>query len=394
MYSMPSREQIVQHCEQALRRLREVHLRAIADSRGPVVYISDAYPGVWLEHVYDGLVWASLTGEWDVAKAYIRLFLDHQREDGRLPCYVWQEKTGYGQLQECVSFASLAWEVYETTRDEEFLREAYEKCCLWDKWLCEHRNGSSGLIEMHCGYDTGHDNSARLDGMRHHGSEGDGPALCPVAPVIAPDINAVFFGDRTALSKMAAQLGLAEDNLHWILQATRTRQLLLDTCLDPQELFFYDVDKNGVMRKCRSISVTNVFSEKVLGRCLVHSIFDRYFRHGAEFDTPYPWPSVSSADPLFERRLPGNSWGYYSQGLTMLRTLRWMKHYGLEDELHENMRRWLSAWTDSARPFGQELDPFTGEPSESSPWYSSTMLFYLVSAKELGFWPGVSSERS
>lgn len=65
-----------------------------------------------------------------------------------------------------------------------------------------------------------------------------------------------------------------------------------------------------------------------------------------------------------------------------------MKQYGYEDEMRKNMRLWLDAWTVSELPFGQELDPFTGESSVCSPYYSSTMLFYLYAAKELGVWDG------
>ena len=54
-----------------------------------------------------------------------------------------------------------------------------------------------------------------------------------------------------------------------------------------------------------------------------------------------------------------------------------------ENEMRKNMRLWLDAWTASELPFGQELDPFTGAPSVCSPYYSSTMLFYLYAAKEL-----------
>ena len=116
---------IAENCRIVLDRLRTVHLRTIADSQGPVVYISDAYPGVWLEHVYDGVVWAQLTGETDVARNYVSLFLDHQSADGQLPCYVWQHKTGYSQIQECVSFGSMALEVWRMTRDMQFLQKAY-----------------------------------------------------------------------------------------------------------------------------------------------------------------------------------------------------------------------------------------------------------------------------
>ena len=91
--------------------------------------------------------------------------------------------------------------------------------------------------------------------------------------------------------------------------------------------------------------------------------------------------AVAEGDPM-----AGNCWGYWCQGLTMLRSLRWMKACGLTAELHENMQKWLAAWTDSELRFGQELDPFTGKPSVCSPYYSSTMLFFLAAAKELGYW--------
>lgn len=384
-----SNEAIRQACYQILERMRTYHIKKIADSDGPVVYISDAYPGVWMEHVYDSLVWADLTGDNQVPRNYVKLFIDHQKEDGQLPCYVWHTKIGYSQLQECVSFGTLCLEAWENAPDPGFLKLIYKGCCGWDSWLCANRmKGNHGLVEMYCGFDTGHDNSGRLDGMKYHGniseSAADLPVGCDVAPLIAPDINASFYGNRMALSRMADQLGKPEEAKRWREKAEEVRRKLFEICYDEGDQFFYDVDKHGNMRKCRNISITNVFTEKLLDKELVNTIFDRYFRNEKEFGTPYPYPSVSSGDPLFEKRYEGNSWGYYCQGLTMLRTLRWMKDYGLERELHENMEKWLNAWTGASKPFGQELDPFTGEPSESSPWYSATMLFYLASARELG----------
>ena len=380
-------QRIRENCRIAMERLKTVHIRPIADSKGPVVYISDTYPGVWLEHVYDGLVWAQLTGDWAPARNYISLFIDHQKEDGQLPCYVWADKVGYTQIQECVSFGRIALEVCQALKEQAFTEKVYRALVQWDAWLCQHRDGASGLIDMYSGYDTGHDNSGRLDGMKYEGeapADGAYPHDCPVAPLKAPDMNAVFYGDRCALAELAEMLGLAQDAFLWRNLAQFTREKLLQVCWDEEDEFFYDVDKHGCKRRVRNISITNVFTERVMDKAMADRVFDRYFRGGKEFDTPYPWPSVSSGDALFERRKEGNSWGYYCQALTMLRTLRWMKHYGYEEEMHRNMRIWLDAWTDAELPFGQELDPFTGKPSKSSPWYSSGLLFYLVSAKELG----------
>lgn len=380
---------IRRECAKILDRMRTLHVKNVVDSDGPVVYISDTYPGVWLEHVYDGIVWAKLTGEAQVAKNYIKLFIAHQRADGQLPCYVWLDTIGYSQIQECVSFGSLCLDAYSLSPDESFLKLAYNSCAKWVSWLEGNRQTTNrGLVETFCGYDTGHDESGRLDGMKYRRQIcEDGAALpigCEVAPMLSPDVNACYYGNLLSLSKMAKILELERESAEWLKKAECVKAKIFELLYDENDDFFYDVDKNGNMRKCKSIAITNVFSEKLLTAEQVGSIFKRYFLNSAHFGTPYPYPSVVASDKTFEKRVNGNSWGYYSQGLTMLRTLRWMEYYGLTDYLHENMKKWLTAWTDSEKPFGQELDPFTGKPSECSPYYSSTMLFYLYSAKELG----------
>ena len=384
-------EQIIENCRHIIDRIRNHHLREWEGS-GKVFYISDTYPAVWMEHTFDSLVWAMLSGETYIAVNETMLFINKQREDGHFPFVVGDGAAGFGQLQECVSFASLCDEVYDMTGDRDYLARVYGACAKWDEWLCKNRMGEHGLIEMYCGYDTGHDHSGRLTGMKYPGKisadAADKPEGCPVAPLIAPDLNAIFYGDRMALSRMAKKLGKASEAEKWSRLADEIKSKMFEKCFDKDDLFFYDVDKNGEIRRIKSISVTAQFVEKTLEKDLADRIFDRYFRGEGEFNTPYPYPAVSSSDPLFVKNKDGNSWGYFSQGLTQLRTIRWMKQYGYEEEMRKNMRLWLDAWTASALPFGQELDPFTGESSVCSPYYSSTMLFYLYAARELGIWDG------
>ena len=93
-----------------------------------------------MEHAFDALCYARLKGGEEaaqVAKSQMLLFIINRLPDGHLPYKVldlsiagpqWQTDTpnGYGQLQECVSFGRLCYETWELTRDEAFLREAYE----------------------------------------------------------------------------------------------------------------------------------------------------------------------------------------------------------------------------------------------------------------------------
>ena len=87
----------------------------------------------------------------------------------------------------------------------------------------------------------------------------------------------------------------------------------------------------------------------------------------------------------FKKSLSGNSWGYYSQALTMLRCTRWMDFYGKNADFDEILEKWIRKWTFGNKiMFGQELDPLTGENSDSSQWYSSGMLIYIYAVKRLG----------
>ena len=371
--------------------IREKQLRVLADSDGPVFYISDRYAGVWLEQTYDAVYWADYTGDTSVAKNQIGLLFKHQRSDGHLPMAVtFRGGPTYGQVQECVSIGRLCLDVYRIDGDLSFIENAYKVLTAWDAWLVANRmHSGQGLIEVYCGYDTGHDNSGRWEGIKypHRVSyeAADLPEGCPVFPGIAPDMNAVFYGDRMALSEMAVLLGKADEAAAWKERAEEVRRRLFEVCYDPEDEFFYDVDKHGNMRRHRTVAITNVLTEHVPDQALADRIFERYLWNEKEFKTPYPWPAVSIADPTWHRNLSGNSWGYYSQAQTVLRSFRWMFHYGRRDELREMLHTWVWAVTKCRDKvaFGQELDPITGEPSDASPWYSSGLLLYLFAVREL-----------
>ena len=56
------------------------------------------------------------------------------------------------------------------------------------------------------------------------------------------------------------------------------------------------------------------------------------------------------------------------------------------EDLEHIMRQWVDALasSDTIR-FAQELHPVTGQPSTSSQWYSSIMLFYVAACRRLGY---------
>lgn len=389
---------IKQKYDAALARIEMVHVKSFPGQAGPLFLISTTYPGVWLEHVYDAVAYANLSpAGHEVARNQTLLFLRNQKKSGRLPFNVIDSSIlkqpsisniGYSQIQECVSLGALCLETYKLLGDKAYLREAYRGLKAWDAWLVKNRMSlGKGLIELYCLYDTGHDNSARLADIPNKCPDVDGilPVDADAVPLFAPDMNAVFYGDRMALSEMAEELGHVRAAHDWREKAADVKKKMFELLYDPDDLFFYDVNRNGKKRKYLSIAISNVFQEHVLDKKTADMIYIRHMKNPDEFWTAYPFPSMAISDPGSRKDRPGNSWGYYSQALTALRCARWMDFYGYGADYDALLARWVEAMTTSEMNFAQELDPFTGELSKSSEWYSSALLLYVYACRRLGY---------
>ena len=404
---MSRTEKVSAICEEIKKRLYGVHIDCFEGMDKPLFLISEAYPGIWLEHVYDSVFLAKNDPSMlYLAENTISLFIDHQKEDGQLPCLVLDAKRrkfgnliGYNQIQECVSIARLAFMVYEMNQDREFLEKIFESSKKWVNWLKENRMTTNrGLIEMFVGYDTGHDNSGRLKGLSCEGhyvidGEAQNASVLPpddaVAPILAVDMNCNFYSNLVHISKMAYELGLTDEAEKYDAEAKAVKEKMFELCFDKDDDFFYDVDKNGQKRKYLSSTIFHLFLEGVLDKvedaALIDRIYKRHISNPEEFATPYPYPSMAVNDPSCEGHIDGNCWGYYSQGLIALRTTLWMEKYGYEAELDNLCKKWVEVWTDNfdSIKMAQEIDPLTGIPTRTSEWYSSTMLFYLFAVKRL-----------
>jgi hypothetical protein len=284
-------------------------------------------------------------------------------------------------------------------QSREFHEKVYNSCAKWANWLEKYRMTlKTGLVEMFVGYDTGHDNSGRLEGLScrgnyfAHGRYMDADVLPPddpVAPVLAVDMNCNYFATLTSLSKMAHILDLEADAQKWLEKSKNVKKKLFELCFDEKDCFFYDVSKNGDKRKYLSSTIFHLFMEGVLDPTedekLISELYIRHISNKNEFATPYPYPSMAICDPSCKHHVDRNCWGYFSQGLIALRCTLWMEKYGFEKEFKNLLEKWAQAWTDcfDTMKMGQELDTITGAPSLSSQWYSSTMLLYLYATGNL-----------
>lgn len=374
----------------------------------PVLVEGAVYPGIWQECApHEGLVYATLSqfvpllpGQptpAQVARNNHMAFFALQRADGQLPAAVKladpiEDAGGYGQIQMVVPIAATAWELSQMTGDDELLVTAYAACSRWDSWLREYRDTrKTGLVEGFCTYDTGHDNSPRWAGVPNRCPDADARKYPPIAgmPRLCPDLSATVYGGRMALAQMATALGKGNEASRWHDDAEKIRLLILDKLYSPEDAAFYDLDANNKFVRVRSDVISRVLGEHVLHRsdardkAIFEAVWTRQIHNPKAFWAPYPLTSVAQDDPSFVRPIPRNSWGGASQGLTALRTPRWMPHYGKQAEFNHLMQQWCEAILRHGE-FRQQMDPLTGEFTHADPsGYSPAALVFLDFARRL-----------
>lgn len=337
-------------------------------NRSKVLIEGGGYPGIWLEcGPMEGVIYGTHFRP-EVALWNHWVFFRHQRRDGQFPCWISRDRPGFSQIQMVEPIARSAWDTYQLTGDSGFLLEAYLACTRFDAWLAANRDRNrTGLVELFCEYDTGHDRSSRF-----HDFCPELPRACPEGeaincpqieglPWLAPDLSASLFGGRQALALMAGALDRPADAEKWRQRAEATRRAILSRLFDPDTLCFYDRDSMGKWNRIASDALLRVLAENVVDEQLFNRIFDRWVSDPEAFFSPFPFPSVALNDPHFVHALPANCWGGPSQALTALRAPRWMRSHGRLREMDELMRRWLLALT-RADFFFQQMNPRTGAP--------------------------------
>ncbi|MBS5587094.1 MAG: hypothetical protein KHX36_12815 [Clostridiales bacterium] len=234
--------------EQALEGLA-ANVRLLPCYPRPVLQEGGMYQGIWLEcGPHEG----ALYGEYDpqIARNNHEIFWDLAREDGFIPPFI-RETPGDGQLQTVVPLAQTALECAQKLGQESLLARGYEACARYDAWLGQYRDSrGTGLVELHCEWDSGHDNSPRHAGLKQHcpGYDARQRDSLPGLPLLAPDLSATKYLGRVALAQMARLLGRAGEEAMWLERAEALRQQILRLTFDADTGFFLRCGRAGALR--------------------------------------------------------------------------------------------------------------------------------------------------
>ncbi len=343
------------------------------------------YNNVWLEtQPMGGYMYAKRNIE--IARNNVQIFMDFQREDGRLPGMISLNNNAlqphYAWFQG-FCFPMPAWELYFwLNKDKEYLKQLYSVLEQFDAFLWKNRDSDgNGCLETWCVYDTGEDNCSRL-GQAPNAWPYDYPPtkeqvmrmtekewrnIChkprfdftkgfPV-PIESMDIMSYSYAGRNVLALISKELQNGRE-AHWKNKADDVRKKIKNYLWIKEKYACYDKDKSN--------NTMDILLHNNL-RCMYWGSFDQqmaddfikyHLMNPDEFWTKMPLPSIAVNDSFF-RNNPINNWSGQPEGLTYQRSIRALENYGHYAELTMLGLKFLKAVGDSLQ-FTQQFDPFKG----------------------------------
>lgn len=345
--------------EKALNGIRS-NMRPVYNYKEPVINEGGMYDGIWLE---GSPLMGNIYGEYEPQVAYHThmAFIANQDAEGFLPPSISSRDVKTGHIQTVVPFARTALMAVKQFELEQLLLPAYEASAKYDAWLTRYRNKKgTGLVEVACHWDTGHDNSTRHAGQPDHFPDYDTKRYPDCPYFLAPDMSATKYGGRVAMAEMADMLGRPREAELWRESAEELRAAIMKYTFDESSCMFYDLRDDGEFNLCKSDALTRVLQEHIPDQKLFERIFDLHIDDPREFWTPYPLASMAVNDPRFVWGFPDNNWGGAAQAHAAMRVPLWMEHYGKLAHERVLMEKWLEAMV-RAGEFMQQMNPFSGE---------------------------------
>ncbi len=295
-----------------------------------------------------------------------RIFMDHQREDGRLPGSIeLRDGKLIPQFDKFQGFcfpdpALDVW--YLTGKDPEYLDQLYEVLGKYDEYLWKVRDSDKdGCLESWCVYDTGEDNAVRYGDAPNAWDAEVPPKGCSVVPMASMDFMCFSINARETMQAIALLKGKKELAERHGKEAEEVRKRLRAYLWDEERGAFFDRDNKGRMMPVLTHNNLRVMYWRGMYTADAHRFVEDHLLDPKEFRTEMPLPSVAVNDPMF-RNEKVNNWSGQSQALTYQRAIRALENYGYYSFIPGLGNRLFHAIGEEC-VFVQQYDPFTGKPS-------------------------------
>jgi hypothetical protein len=250
------------------------------------------------------------------AENAIKAVLCRQHENGFIPHTM--KVNGESDIIQPPILAWCGWEVYETTRNREFIEYCYPRLVKMIEFdLRERDSDGSGLAEWDEGGASGMDNSPRFDG--------------PIGDAV--DLNSFIVNEMRYLSLMAALLERPDEAEVWRERGDKLAELTNKTLWDDETGFYYDNDPGGNLIKIKAESAFTPMFAGICSNEQARRLVD-HLTNPNEFWRALPVASVSADEPTFcDNMWRGPVWINYNYFI-----IQGLIRYGYKD-IAEDLRK-------------------------------------------------------
>lgn len=347
--------------------------------------------GVWMSDVLYSALLAAHAGNWEIARANLRIVLNAQQPDGNIACLLSGHQEWVDRTQLPVA-AYVVHRIYLLTGDRTLLEEAYPILLRQQDWYFSHRNGNDNDLLEYGSSPTGHAPWAhtRQGAMNESGMDNmpifDGTTFNEHTHTLEfeePGHNSLIALDAELLSSIAAELGRHDDATRLRTRSERLRSQISDLLWDPSRSIFAGRNWDGTFAS--SISPTSFFP-LVAGAATdeqTESLVTEHLLNEDEFWGVYPLPSTPFNDPISLENMYWRGRIWAPLNLWVWEGLRRSGRQDLATILAQRGQSMFAEKWDTQRHAHENYhisDPSRTESPESDPFYSWAGLLPLISA--------------
>jgi glycogen debranching enzyme len=182
-------------------------------------------------------------------------------------------------------------------RDEAFIARSYDGLARYAEWLDTTRDTEqSGMYDVANHFETGQEYMSRYQAVDPNADRAGWQGGILLKGI---DITTYAYQLKRCLGKLASRLGYEDKAKEWSVGAERIGSAILGTMWDEENGMFSDVDpRTGSRTKVKAAVCFYPLLTNLLTDDMVRNLLD-HLSDPAEFATPFPVPSTSIDDPLF-----------------------------------------------------------------------------------------------
>ncbi len=232
----------------------------------------------------------------DAAQGSLLNFVHHQNDDGSFTGHIYpngKQTSGFYHA----NWGWTTWEVNKIHPDHQFLERAYLALSRYADYFDRKRDREdSGLYDVLDPFETGQEYMSRYLAVDPKADTYDWINSIRLKGV---DATVYIYQLKKYLSQMAGELGLSDEAMDWQAGAEKIKEAVRTLMWDPKEELFFDVDPKTMKPTrvkaavCFYPYMTDIVDESHLPGLKKHLL------NPDEFWTPWPVPSTSADDPLF-----------------------------------------------------------------------------------------------